>query len=135
MVNDRKDDLEILLEREMQIKELVSAHTWDIKQGLRDRMDQGLANTCKESGLPQRETDKAGITTRRKDKAQANQEVLALCQSIGYSFNQYSQQFQMQPHMLPQNAQANLALMGVPGAGGAHGGHPHNMNSQQQYHQ
>ena len=46
MVKDRKADLGILLERETQIKELVSAHTWDIKQSLRDRMDQAIAKTC-----------------------------------------------------------------------------------------
>ena len=31
MVSDRKDDLDILMERELQIKELVNAHTWEIK--------------------------------------------------------------------------------------------------------
>lgn len=95
MVNDRKDDLDILMERELQIKELVNAHTWEIKQDLRDRMNQGIQNACNEAGLPQSETDKAGITNRIKDKKQINAEDLALCQRIGYTLNQYSQQLQM----------------------------------------
>lgn len=36
MVNDRKDDLEILLEREEQIKELVNAHTQEQKQDFKE---------------------------------------------------------------------------------------------------
>lgn len=42
MVNDRKDDLEILNERELQIKELVNAHTWEIKQEMREQLNRGI---------------------------------------------------------------------------------------------
>lgn len=58
------------MERELQIKELVNAHSWEIKQELRDQLNRGIKKLCVDAGLPQSETDKAGITNRIRDQKQ-----------------------------------------------------------------
>ena len=90
MVKDRKDDLEILMERESQIKELVNAHTWEIKQDFRDHLNRNIKQACLEAGLPPVETDRAGITNTIKDQKQQNEEDLAICSRIGYALSQYT---------------------------------------------
>jgi hypothetical protein len=42
MINDRKQDLDLLIDKELQIKELVSAHTWDIKKLMTKQMKDGV---------------------------------------------------------------------------------------------
>ena len=87
MVSDRKDDLDILMERELQIKELVNAHTWEIKQELREQLNRGIKQLCIESGLPQQETDKAGITNRIRDPKQQREEDLEVVNRMGIAVN------------------------------------------------